>query len=64
MLNDLHEALEQTRQATLNALTAAVRGETPERGPRGGVIWTPRYFVRRVGWHVLDHIWEIENRVV
>ena len=21
-----------------------------------------RYFVRRVGWHVLDHIWEIEDR--
>ncbi len=22
----------------------------------------PRYFVRRVSWHVLDHAWEIEDR--
>ena len=24
--------------------------------------WTPRYFVRRAAWHVLDHAWEIEDR--
>ena len=60
---DLGDALEQLRQAMLNALNAAARGGTPERGPRGGVIWTPRYFVRRVAWHVIDHIWEIEDRV-
>lgn len=60
---NLSEKLSQSRQAVLNALAAAVRGEVPERGPRGGVIWTPRYFVRRVAWHVLDHLWEIEDRV-
>ena len=37
-------------------------GELPSRGPRGGVIWPPRYFVRRVAWHLLDHLWEIEDR--
>ena len=58
------EALGRTRQAVLEALAAAVRGETPERGPRGGVIWKPHYFVRRVAWHVLDHTWEIEDRIV
>lgn len=51
-----------TRAAVLQALRAAARGETPERGPRGGTIWTPRYFVRRLGWHALDHTWEIEDR--
>lgn len=61
---NLSEELNRTRQAVLNALSAAVRGEVPERGPRGGVIWTPRYFVRRVAWPVLDHLWEIENRVM
>jgi hypothetical protein len=55
--------LARARQAVLDALAIAERGEVPERGPRGGVIWTPRYFVRRVGWHVLDHAWEIEERV-
>ena len=34
----------------------------PEKGPRGGTIWLPRYFVRRAAWHVLDHAWEIEDR--
>ncbi len=61
---DRTEELERMRQAILAALAVAVRGELPERRPRGGVIWKPRYFVRRVAWHVLDHVWEIEDRVV
>jgi hypothetical protein len=55
--------LTQIRQAILNALELAARGEGPERGPRGGKIWKPSYFVRRAAWHVLDHTWEIEDRV-
>ncbi len=51
------------RQAVLAALAAAARGEVPERGPRGGRLWPARYFVRRVAWHVLDHAWEIEDRL-
>jgi hypothetical protein len=58
------EKLSRTRQAILNALEVAVKGDLPERGPRGGVIWPPRYFIRRVAWHVLDHAWEIEDRMV
>jgi hypothetical protein len=58
------EELNRTRQAILNALETAVKGDLPERGPRGGVIWPPRYFIRRVAWHVLDHAWEIEDRIV
>ncbi len=57
------ERLEPTRQAILEALEQAVREGLPERGPRGGAIWPPRYFVRRVAWHVLDHAWEIEDRI-
>lgn len=59
---DMEDEIARTREAVLQALAAAAHGETPARGPRGGVIWPPRYFVRRVGWHVLDHIWEIEDR--
>jgi hypothetical protein len=25
--------------------------------------WPPRYVVRRAAWHVLDHAWEIEDRI-
>jgi hypothetical protein len=61
---DLADELSRTRQAILDALEAAVSGELPEKGPRGGIIWKPRFFVRRVAWHVLDHAWEIEDRTV
>ena len=61
---DLNQQLKQTRQAILSALSASARGEIPAKGPRGGLRWTARYFVRRVAWHVLDHAWEIEDRMV
>jgi hypothetical protein len=36
------------------------------RGPDSLVIppkgWPPRYAARRVAWHVLDHLWEIEDK--
>jgi len=57
------EGLERTRRAILEALSAAVNGQLPEKVPRGGALWRPRYFIRRVGWHVLDHAWEIEDRL-
>jgi hypothetical protein len=58
------EELSRTRQAILKALEVALHGDLPERGPRGGVIWPPRYFIRRVAWHVLDHAWEIDDRIL
>lgn len=59
----LDEELAASQTATASALDAAARGLTPTRGPRGGVIWAPRTFVRRVAWHLLDHAWEIEERM-
>ena len=56
--------LVRSHQSVLDALEAAVRDGLPERGPRGGAVWLPRYFVRRVGWHALDHAWELEDRLV
>ncbi len=52
------------RRTILDTLAAAAHGEIPAQGPRGGLRWTPRYFVRRSAWHVLDHAWEIEDRVM
>jgi hypothetical protein len=62
--DDPFAMLAPTREAVAAALTAAAQGETPTQRPRGGPVWSPRYFVRRVGWHVVDHAWEIEDRLV
>jgi hypothetical protein len=59
----LEDELRRTRAAIRAALEAGVRGEIPATGPRGGALWTPRYFVRRVAWHATDHLWEIEDRL-
>ncbi|HST03215.1 MAG TPA: hypothetical protein VLQ48_00590 [Chloroflexia bacterium] len=56
--------INQQRRIILETLDASARGEIPTQGPRGSVRWTPRYFVRRAAWHVLDHVWEIEDRIV
>jgi hypothetical protein len=62
-LNDATDRLEQTRQSILHGVKASANGEIPAKGPRGGVRWTARYFVRRDAWHILDHVWEIEDRL-
>jgi hypothetical protein len=53
----------QIREAALKGLGASAAGEIPAVGPRGGRRWSPRYFVHRAAWHVLDHAWEIMDRI-
>jgi hypothetical protein len=55
-------ARDDVREAVLEALSRALTDGLPETGPRGGKMWTPRYFVRRAAWHVTDHLWEIQDR--
>jgi hypothetical protein len=57
------ESILWLRDEMERALVTAIRDGLPAEGPRGGVIWPRRYFVRRAAWHVLDHAWEIEDRV-
>lgn len=59
----LDDQLKRTRAEIIEGLQAAARGELPIVGPRGGKRWTPRFFVRRLTWHVVDHTWEIEDRI-
>ncbi len=60
---DRWDVMVEERAIVRDALSRAVSEGLPEKGPRGGRIWLPRYFVRRAAWHVLDHAWEIEDRL-
>lgn len=33
-----------------------------EWAPPSAEKWPPRYAIRRTAWHVIDHLWEIEDR--
>jgi hypothetical protein len=63
-LKDRHAQIHQAEQNVLTGLQASVQGELPTHGPRGGKMWTARYFIRRSIWHLLDHAWEIEDRIL
>lgn len=52
------------RSAVLNGIQASIHGQLPLEGPRGGKLWPLAYFFRRVAWHVVDHTWEIQDRVI
>jgi hypothetical protein len=41
-------------------IVAALRAPGGLVVPAGG--WPPRYAARRLAWHVLDHLWEIEDK--
>jgi hypothetical protein len=56
-------AREGLRATMLETLRLRARGEPPPR-PGRSQRWSPRYFVRREAWHVLDHVWEIEDRAI
>jgi hypothetical protein len=50
------------REAAVAAFTARALGRPIADPSQTKVPWSPRYFVRRAAWHVLDHAWEIEDR--
>lgn len=52
----------RVRETALGALAARARGEPVPQPSKTRRLWTPRYFVRRAAWHVLDHAWEIQDR--
>jgi hypothetical protein len=42
------------------AMRAAIVAALPDVEP--GSAWSVAYFLRRTTWHVLDHVWEIEDK--
>jgi hypothetical protein len=54
---DDHAAVAELREAMLAALRGAHDGQPlVEKG------WPPRFAVRYIAWHALDHAWEIEDK--
>ena len=51
------KAIKALRDELAEALGGASDGSRPT--PKG---WPPRYAVRRIAWHVLDHAWEMQDR--
>ena len=56
------EGMGELRAASLKALSARVKSEAPPNPNKVKKLWSPRYYVRRAAWHVLDHAWEVEDR--
>jgi hypothetical protein len=50
-------AIEAARAAMLEILRQPSDG-----APLAGRRWPPRFAVRRIAWHALDHAWEMEDR--
>lgn len=53
----------RSRERFVEVLTAVVRNEPIEDPRATRRPWAPRYALRRAAWHVLDHAWEIEDRL-
>jgi hypothetical protein len=51
------KAVKALRDELAEALGGASDGSRPS--PKG---WPPRYAIRRIAWHVLDHAWEMQDR--
>ncbi|MGZ6341789.1 MAG: hypothetical protein ACXWOT_02095 [Candidatus Limnocylindrales bacterium] len=56
--------LAPVRAAGRDALRARALGLPIAAPAATRTLWSPRYFVRRAAWHVLDHAWEIEDRAI
>ena len=41
---------------------AATLGRASDGSRPSGRGWPPRYAIRRIAWHVLDHAWEMQDR--
>lgn len=51
------------RTEMVELIRARAEGFEPVMGPRRRKpFWSLRYGTRRTAWHVLDHVWEIEDR--
>lgn len=59
---DNEDGVSARRELMIEGMAAIADAGTLPPGPRGGKRWSARYFARRVAYHLLDHVWEIEER--
>lgn len=62
-MKDAETRSAQVHRGLLEAVSGRIAGQIPSTGARGGERWPPSYAVRRAAWHVLDHAWELEDRL-
>lgn len=65
MLGIKHRVPEPGDTAAVAAMreeVTAVLGRPSDGGPLAPKGWPARYAARRFAWHVLDHLWEMEDR--
>jgi hypothetical protein len=64
-MKTIDERKDRVRSEVIRGLRAITSDDQlPREGPRGGKRWSPRFFVRRLAWHAVDHAWEIEDRII
>ena len=60
-----HKPFDVNNKSALKAMqeeTIAVLGKASTGEPPVADRWNVSYAIRRMAWHVIDHIWEIEDR--
>jgi hypothetical protein len=49
-------------ERAISAMREAIIGAIRRAEPPAGTGWPVRFAARRIGWHAVDHAWEIEDR--
>lgn len=62
VLGRKHRPTSPETVAAMRADLAELLRQPSDGSPVAGRRWPPRYAARRIGWHVMDHAWEIEDR--
>jgi hypothetical protein len=60
-----HTPFEVDDQSALKAMREEIAAVLSKPSPGDSLVaggWNASYAVRRIAWHVVDHIWEIEDR--
>jgi hypothetical protein len=57
-------SIDELHAAALATLRTRALGLPVANASRAVTLWTPRWYVRYVTWHWLDHAWEIEDRAL
>jgi hypothetical protein len=57
-------SIDELHEAALATLRSRALGRPVANASRAVTPWSPRWYVRYVTWHWLDHAWEIEDRAL